>query len=320
VTTRHQSPVARFVRTLPPGLRRHRIITLLARLVPGGPVATFTYNGGAPITADLSDPAPRQALITGSFDPEYFSIARACLAPGGAVFDVGANAGFSSFGLVHETDPRFGPSFHLFEADPALCRTLRRSAELYPEHRIAVVEGCVADAPGRSGFRRVPGHSGASHRLPSEDRGADGGLSVPNVVLDRYVEQTGIDRVAFAKLDVEGSEPAALRGFAGTVKAGRVGALYVEVSAPNLSRYGTAPNELLELLEELGCATFWCKTEDFDSGLAPTGRPVTTPGGRQLRLAPVRELPPDHQTDLLAIPRNGPLAHLPREIERLDPR
>ncbi len=299
------SSLARFVRALPRPLRRHRLVAFLARVAPGGRAATFTYNGRAWITADLTDPAPRQALITGVFDPEYFAIVRCFILPSSAVLDVGANFGFCTFALVAESDPAQNLSFHLFEANPALCHLLRKAASLYPEHRIQVHEGCVAAHPGESRFRFVPGHLGASHVVAGP-----GGVAVPNLVLDSIVEEAGIAPVALAKLDVEGSEPAALEGFSRSIADGRVGALFVEVSGDNLVRYSLTANDLIRRLRELGCEVFWCRSADFESGRAPAPRTASPAGRGDVRLAPVAEFPASHQTDLLAIPRNGPFGHL----------
>jgi FkbM family methyltransferase len=302
--------VPRVLAALPRGLRRHKVVRLLVRLLPHARVATFRFNDGALVTADLADAAPRQALITGVFEPEFFAVAQPFVRPGTAVLDVGANYGFCTAGLAALTPPAEEVEFHLFEANPVLCRQLRETARLHPAHRMRVVEGCVTDRPGQSRLHLVEGHSGTSHVVEGDD-----GAQVRNVVLDSYLEAAGVERVSLVKLDVEGWEPQALRGLSRAIERGRIGALYVECSGPNLERRGLEPAALIGLMRDLGCEVFWCKEQDLESALAPPARRVDLPGGAALRLAPVRGFPARHQTDLLAIPRCGMYRALLEQLE-----
>ena len=92
---------------IPPVFRRHKVIQALMFLFPNSRVQTVRFNGEAEACVDLCDPQPRQLLITRSFEPEFFKIARPFVTNGGAHFDVGANYGLSSTW----NDPRAGGAY-----------------------------------------------------------------------------------------------------------------------------------------------------------------------------------------------------------------
>lgn len=262
----------------------------------------FTFNRSARIVADLTDGAVRQALITGEFEPEFFAIAESFILPQSAVFDIGANHGFCTCGLAARSAPGSGVAFHLFEADPHLCDTLQLSAKLYPESDIRVVPGCVTDRPGSSRLQLDPNNWGASYIAKGDE-----GVQVENIVLDDYVAAQAIPLISFVKLDVEGYEIHALKGLERTLRQGRIGALYVECSTETLRRQGVTPEALCSLLRDLGCDLFWCKPQDFASGLAKDANAISfAPGKPPVRVAPLRDFPEGHQTDIIALPLQGP--------------
>lgn len=311
-----ESRLPRLVRSLPRFFRRHRLIAGLAALFPGARISTFRFNQESWITADLADPAPRQALITGEFEPEFFALANAFLAEHTAFFDVGANAGFCTFGLLSSNSPARGIGFHLFEANPHLCWVLRRAAALYPQHFLRVHQACIAAEPGESRLEVVAGHWGGSFIVNKglgvdEKRSSGGTVLVPHVVLDDFIEQNQIETVSLLKMDIEGFEPEALLGLGRSLRQGRVAALYLEVSPDNLRRYGKTPADLLALLADLDCALYWCKATDLERQPPAQIRQVAPVLGREsVRLARLESYPDGLQTDILAIPRNGALAGL----------
>src|ERR1700691_5245790 len=108
--------ISKIVETLPAVLRRHTFIRLLMQLFPNDNIQLVRFNDCAKVFADLNDANARQYLITGCFEPEFFTIAEPFLRCGGCFFDVGANFGFCSFGLMAKM-PETTISFHLFEAN-----------------------------------------------------------------------------------------------------------------------------------------------------------------------------------------------------------
>ena len=286
--------IARLMRALPGPLRRHRLVRALLRLSPGSAVQEVSFNDGARLLADIGDPFPRAYMLAGAFEPEFFEVAAPFLRRGGVFLDVGANVGFCSFGLVRALAGGPPVDFHLFEANGRLCALLRRSTALHPGQSMTVVHGCVTNAPGTSRLHVVHEQLGASYIA------GDGEETVPNVVLDEYLEGRGIGRVALMKMDIEGLEPLALAGARRSLTSGRIEAVYLELSAPNLRRQGFSPAAVLSLLRETGFEVFFVRRADLEQGSAPGPPVVLEVGGAPIRAARVDAFPPDLQTDVLA--------------------
>ena len=219
---------------------------------------------------------------TGHFEPEFFRVASPFLADGGVFFDVGANVGLCSFGMIAalgETGRRV--QFHLFEANPALCPCLTKSAELHPDVDVRIKHACVTDMSGWSRLA-VKADSGKSFVTDGE------GIAVENLTLDDYVDAHSVPHVDLMKLDVEGYEGRVLRGMERQLSRGVVEAIYVEMISEHLSRAGTSASEVLRLLIDCGLTPYHCKDEDFsrehrNSFEIPPGRKMTmTVHGRSL--------------------------------------
>lgn len=296
------SVLPRLLTFFPKTLRRHRVIKWIVQLFPRLKVATFKFNQSAFIVTDLTDAAARQVLITESFEPEFFSIAESFLFPNSAIFDIGANNGFCTFGLAAGRKPGENISFHLFEANKHLCDMLNMSSKLYSDQASIVINACVTDQPGFSTLKIDDEHWGGSYITPMSE-----GQKVRNVVLDDYLRESQIGPVSFLKMDIEGYELNAIKGLEASIRMGKIGSMYIECSSENLRRQGQDTEALFGLLRQFGCRLFWCKEPDFEKGHAKNAREIfPTAGKAAVRLAPIVEFPSDYQTDIIAIPINGP--------------
>jgi FkbM family methyltransferase len=188
---------------------------------------------------------------------------------------------------------------HLFEANEMICNYLGESRQLHRDSRIEIVRAVVTDQPGETRF------SINSEALGESTVSEKGGTAVPNVVLDEYIRQHGIETVDFAKMDIEGWEPAALRGARESLRSGILKAIYFEVSPALLSSHGFCPLDALAILRECGYEIFFCKAADRENGVIPaqdwTERRVRN---RSMLVAPVLNFPEAISTDLLAVHRS----------------
>ena len=283
-----------FLQKLPRPLLKHKVIQFRwgIGLLPNPTRATF--NETATAFLDLSDPEPRNVFLKGVFDPDFFPVARTMLPANGTFFDLGANVGLCSFGLA---PTHSSARYHLFEANDRLISLLEKSAGLHPETDFQINHNCVTDQPGETRFCLEDEQSGQSHVATEEE----GGEAVPNLLLDEYVENYAIERIDFAKMDLEGHELYALRGWRRSLEASLVAALYLEVMPENQERYGLPTNAALAFLEERDYELFFCKEQDFTmNGTKPTT--FVGPSG-SLVLSPFRatDYPKDHPTDVLAL-------------------
>jgi len=290
--------IAKIIKTLPPALRRHSGIQLLLKLYPESHIQLLQFNDSARVLVDLNDAYARHYLIKGKFEPEFFSITSPFLARGGIFFDVGANFGLCTFGLIAELQA-VKASYHLFEANEEICKLLSRSALLHKNTEIHINWCAVSESPGTSSLQIVNGEIGQSFISPK------GCQPVNNLTLDHYIETHAIKRVNLMKMDIEGYEPLALRGARKSLEQGVFEAIYVEVSTSNLARNNFRVSDCLDLLKNSGFELFYCKPADFQILSLGERSCIIDINGSSLKVAPLIRLPDPYQTDILAVHRRS---------------
>jgi FkbM family methyltransferase len=291
-------PLRRLIDALPRFLRRQRLLRALVATRCAAPEQLLHFNGAARAWIDLRDAESRATYLSGSFWPEVHELIGAFLRPGGHVFDVGANFGLVTFGLL-PSDRAEGTEFHLFEANHRIVPLLRRSVAEWPDAALSIRHCCVTDVVGSS-----------LHHLPDEAWG-HGAISaqgdpVVNLRLDDYIGEHGIGQVTFLKLDIEGWEPRALRGARSAMEAGVIEAGFVEVSPESLARAGSSSAVLLDLLRASGFDLYFAKVRDSHD---PHERRWTSVevGGTRLLIAGATPLPATFvQDDVLVVHRSSP--------------
>jgi FkbM family methyltransferase len=243
---------------------------------------------------DLTDGEARNVFLRHSFEPEFFAIARPFLAKGGTLFDIGANFGFCTFGMLHELRG-IGIEAHLFEANAQLCDLLRRSCTLHLEFRVSINHACVSDHLGSSFLQIQSEHLGSSFISSSS------GHEVPNVMLKEYIEKNHIGRVEFTKLDIEGYEFAALKGAERLLESGELEVIYLEVSDVNAQRQGVTIRESLQLLHDASYQLYFCKESDL--GLSDNAHLSVNGTTIPVKKIDNFDFPAYYQSDLLAVHR-----------------
>ena len=254
------------------------------------------FNDGCKAYVDLTDPEPRNVYIKEEFERHFFPIASSFLSEKGVFFDLGANVGFCTFGMLPER-PR--SEYHLFEANSHLVSLLKKSIELNNSHKIFVKHGCLSNQDGLSSFHIEEKQSGQSH----VSYGNQKGLAVRNVILDDYCKSMGVESVDFAKIDLEGYELSCLKGWSHFLSNGLVKAIYIEVMPENQRRYGLEAHDLLRFIESFGYNLYFCKEEDFGDSSKGDGSEVKLRhGANPLPVVPFvsKDYPQSLSTDVLA--------------------
>jgi FkbM family methyltransferase len=161
---------------------------------------------------------------------------------GGVVIDVGANVGFFTLRFADWV----GAKGWVVAIEPEArnhAELLRRLARRDFAERV-VLHRAVADRVAGEVMLEVnPDHPG-DHKIGSA------GVAIPALTVDDLRAATGRP-VALIKIDVQGAEMRVLEG-ATTVLACDRPALFVEVDAGALSRFGTSTAELFSFLEGFG--------------------------------------------------------------------
>ena len=183
---------------------------------------------------------------------EFREEIEAAVSPGDTVVDVGANVGQYTVllaGLV-------GPSGRVlaFEPEPTTHAMLRSVVRGLGLTSVETFQLALGDAAGEARLVRVHDRDGIpniglTHVAAAGERSD---VSVAVVPLDALcADPYGVDACTFVKIDVEGSELAVLRGGA-TFLATRRPLVLVELDEDMAARYGSSPDEAIELLGGLG--------------------------------------------------------------------
>jgi FkbM family methyltransferase len=287
---------AQITERLPRFLRRHKLMTAWMALTGESPVQLVRIRDQTCAYADMSDGFMRLIPIDGGYDDDFFRVADMFMGEGTTFLDVGANFGLLSFGLAGRHGG--GIDCHLFEPNARLVAIIERSRQLYPQMRCTVNPVAVSDQAGEVSFSLNDQQSGVSHISTADE---SGGVVVPAITLDGYLEGKGLERVELLKIDVEGFELSALRGAEASLRARRIEAVYFEYFEKYLTRVAP-PEELITFLAAAGFVTCFCRNWDISARSQPSH--TIKPGlpGHGLGLLPIDGFALPAMTDLLAVP------------------
>jgi FkbM family methyltransferase len=189
---------------------------------------------------------------------------------GDTTIDVGANVGYMTLAMIARM--RGGGRVFAFEPHPALFQELSGNLlgarARYPHVEVIARNEALSDSRGTAWLSQPPGfedNRGLAAIAPHAD-GDRAGHEVPTRPLDDYAAELGAD-VALAKIDVEGHEPAVLRGARGLLERGVIRHIVLE-------EHGRYPTESTRLLESLGYSIFFLERTLLRPNLGEPGRPA----------------------------------------------
>lgn len=188
--------------------------------------------------------------------------------PEGAVcLDIGAEYGLYTFTFAS----RIGASGRVlsFEPLPGPSRWLVRTVRWLGASNVAVDDRALGDSP-RRGTMSLPIRWGlpvhgraflvddADGLGPNEEFAGECRLQVTVATVDEVVAEARLDRVDFIKMDVEGYEPAVLRGAVETLRTYRP-VLMIEIEDRHLEKFGADSTTVTNLVTGHGyrMATLW---------------------------------------------------------------
>jgi len=197
-------------------LSRRLLLALLDVVAPSwlAKPRTFRLTSGLRVTVPLDDTVGRELFIHGTFEWTTMQVWKSAAVAGATVVDVGAHIG--SFTL--EAAKLVGPSGRVIAVEPDPTNRSRLVHNLSINgltDRVTIIEAAMLDeecqlplgspSPNNSGMTRL----NAGHELVQCRR------------LDDVLDELGAPTVDAIKIDVEGFEPAVLRGAAKTVARDR---------------------------------------------------------------------------------------------------
>lgn len=188
------------------------------------------------------------------------------------VFDIGANVGFVSTQLAQMLAAR-SPTIYAFEPVPPTFAKLVQSVHcLGLNDRVRPIAAAVIDDPGQVCLSYSLRNSLYAQVTPRglNQRVGDHLASAPGVTLDGFCSLEDV-RPALLKIDVEGSEVAALRGARRLLSQRDRPAILLEYNPITLSECGANGRSLRELLS--GYALHY--VDDLEGQRMPLGSPVS---------------------------------------------
>jgi FkbM family methyltransferase len=161
--------------------------------------------------------------------------------------DLGANIGFYSL----ESAIAVGSAGRVIavEAAPSHANSLRKNVEINDLKNVHVIEKGVWRSSGEAKLGRNRSENLGMYSLGSVDSSES--YSVALTTIDELLDECHVPSLDLMKVDIEGSEVAALEG-AKKVLAHHRPAILIEINDSALRRCGSSKEELFELLRGYG--------------------------------------------------------------------
>ena len=206
----------------------------------GGRTVTVLFDSAAddPVSAALANGHP--------LDQHLVALMLEIVRPGDVVLDLGAHIGTFALAAAAAGCPVLA-----VEASSDNAALLRASASANRFRDVRVVTAAAVDRPGTVEFSpRGPwGHVAApAAGLPAE--------SVLAVTVDELLTEAGVPTPALVKMDIEGSEIAALRGMRRLLEGDDAPPVLYESNGHTLAFFDTTPEELAAELTALGYTNY----------------------------------------------------------------
>lgn len=213
---------------------------------------------GFKMLVDLGESYERRIYYSGLYGAHLTRLFKQLLEPGDTMIDGGANIGYFSL-LAAKCVGEHG-HVHSFEPIPRTFEDLNRNIHLNSFFNIrannralwrSAVELCI-EIPTDT----ITGNAvGRLATIAPLDRGQK--VTVPATTLDEYAAVTGITTVKLVKLDIEGSEVAAIAGMHQLLSEHRVSYLICELNTTLLDKLGIPHSAMRVALQNYGYSCYY---------------------------------------------------------------
>jgi FkbM family methyltransferase len=187
---------------------------------------------------DLRDHVEMRIFLH-AFDREEVATLSSYLRPGDRAIDVGSNVGYYTLHFARAVGA--AGEVIAFEPDPRNVERLRANLALNGfTDRADVVAAVATEATGSMKLFLTTGQGGGNSVYSDLwDTGAS--IDCPATTIDDYCSSRNIDYVRAMKIDVEGHDPAVLRGASRMLRERRIGVVLIEYCRPWLQRTEKEP-------------------------------------------------------------------------------
>lgn len=275
-----------YARRFPISRGKLRVIDTAWRLAAGADskrtAELIVGNFKAP--CDLRDMLQRQFYFFGTYYMErhlldwWANLARRS----NIIFDIGANGGIYSLAALAAN---CHAQVFAFEPTPEIAERLRWTAKINRLHSLHVHEVAVMDYSGEATLVRCRGDYGTNDGMNYiRNHQSHGHEQVTAVNLDTLCSAQGIEQIDLMKLDIQGAEPAALRGAERLLCEHRIKTMLFELNW-GATEANCPATQSVAILEDCGyqfseprASPAWRPSGDWMRSLtdvvaAPAGRP-----------------------------------------------
>ena len=235
----------------PPSVSDLKITTVSCTVTP---IAGRTFT--LVVDRDADDPLT-QSFLAGIYPSlEIFHRMKRITPAGSRILDLGGHIGALS--LASAAD---GYDVVTVEASPRNAALLQASVEANHWKNIRIVHAGVSSAPGTLSFI-VDGPYG---RVATGNDAKT--VTVPALTVDSLLSEIGWERPDFIKMDIEGSEVAAIKGMAGLLARSDAPPIYLESNGHTLWIFEETPNSLKRAIESFGYRNYMALPDGYVSVL-----------------------------------------------------
>jgi FkbM family methyltransferase len=189
-------------------------------------------------------------LVLGQYEEGTTRLFEHLLKPGMIVMDVGAHVGY--YTLLAAS--RVGPTGRVYAFEPASgnLTLLRRNIEANGFKNVCIVPELAFSHAGPVRFYLNPWGSDR-HSVWQQNSGPGATVvEVQATTIDDFLEKEGCPAIDLLKMDIEGAEPAALKGMRQSLARNAIQHMLIEFSPLVLEAGAVDPLQWLQELEELG--------------------------------------------------------------------
>ena len=176
------------------------------------------------------------------------ALIKAVVTPGMVSVDVGANIGLHTLALARAVGA--SGRVHALEPAPDNCRLLARSVRRARLPQVRIHPVAATESSGTALLHWSDGNRGDHRLVAAED--SRNTVTIETVTLDQLL--TDEPHVDFMKIDAQGCEVSAFRGFVKTLRRNPQILILCEIAPELLRRAGAAPAEIFSILREAGLA------------------------------------------------------------------
>jgi FkbM family methyltransferase len=211
------------------------------------------YNG-MPLLVVRGTTEGRAIMENGVYEADSIRLLERIIAPGMTFVDVGANVGQYSLVASRLVEP--GGKIYAIEPTPAVIELLERNVVRNNLTNVQICRLAIIDRNGEADFYLSRARRIGTSSLFENRRSRGGKIRVSCQTLDAFAAAQGLDKIDVVKLDIEGSEYAAIEGAPGVFAGADPPVMFIEFNEYMLRRAGRSCAELYGLLRDLGYALF----------------------------------------------------------------